>query len=238
MGTAIMVDDSRLGVGVIGAGKVGSVLALALAGAGHALIGVSAISDQSRSRAETMLPGVPILSPEEIVERSELVLLAVPAEELGALVQGLAQLRRWQMGQLVVHTVAEFGIGVLDPIREFGAIPIAIHPAMVFTGTSIDLSRLNGSHIVVTAAAPFSSIGLALALEMGGQPQLVAEQRRAEYAEIFNRFATGLQELFSNSCVELNQIGVAQPGRVLATLLRSSIDSTLLRFSNYHDYGG
>ena len=37
----------RLGVGTIGAGRVGAVLASALGGAGHALTGIAAVSDSS-----------------------------------------------------------------------------------------------------------------------------------------------------------------------------------------------
>ena len=76
---------------------------------GHALIGIAAVSESSRERAAAMLPGVPVLPIPEIVERSELVLLAVPEDELAALVAGLADAGVWQPGQLVLHTAARFG---------------------------------------------------------------------------------------------------------------------------------
>jgi len=50
----------RLGVGVVGAGRVGAVLGNGLRGAGHPVVGVSAISAASRERAEALLPGVPV----------------------------------------------------------------------------------------------------------------------------------------------------------------------------------
>ena len=90
----IMAKPGRLGVGIIGAGKVGAVLGAALRGAEHAVIGVSAVSDASRERAETLLPGVPMLDVQDIVERAELVLLAVPDDALGPLVDGPGQARR------------------------------------------------------------------------------------------------------------------------------------------------
>ena len=82
--------DGRLGVGIIGAGNVGPILGAALAGAGHALVGISAISEQSKERAAALLPQVPVLDVTQIVERSELVLIAVPDEELPGLITGLA----------------------------------------------------------------------------------------------------------------------------------------------------
>jgi len=134
--------SGRLGVGIVGAGRVGPVLGAALAAAGHAIVGISAVSERSRDRAEAILPGVPVLTVPEIVERSELVLLAVPDDQLADLVQGLAATGVWQPGQLVVHTSAAHGLEVLRPALAAGAIPLAIHPALAFTGTTIDLVRL------------------------------------------------------------------------------------------------
>ena len=76
----------RLGVGVVSAGKVGAVLGAALRAAGHAVVGVHASSGPSRERAAALLPDVPVLDVQTVVERSELVLLAVPDDlELMAL---------------------------------------------------------------------------------------------------------------------------------------------------------
>src|SRR5512146_1584808 len=125
----------RLGVGVVGAGRVGAVLGSALRAAGHAVVGVSAVSAASRERAELLLPQVPVLEVPDVVERAELVLLAVPDDALVPLVEGLAATRAWQGGQLVVHTSGRYGWRVLGPAAAAGAIPLALHPAMTFTGT-------------------------------------------------------------------------------------------------------
>ena len=166
------MKPGRLGVGIIGAGRVGPVLGAALAGAGHALVGIHAIGNYSRERAEVMLPGVPLLEVPDIVERAELVLLAVPHDELAQLVQGLADAELWQPGQLVVHTDAHFGTEVLHPAAQRGAIPLAIHPAMAFTGTSIDLAGLVHAVCAVTAPSAMLPIGQALVVEMGAEPEI------------------------------------------------------------------
>ena len=132
----------RLGVGIISAGRVGAVLGCALRAVEHQVVGVHAVSEDSRERAEMLLPGVPVLEVEEIVERAELVLLAVPDDALSPLVRGLADLGRWQPGQLVTHTSGRYGAAVLAPAQRCGAIPLAIHPAMTFSGFSTDVARL------------------------------------------------------------------------------------------------
>jgi predicted short-subunit dehydrogenase-like oxidoreductase (DUF2520 family) len=223
----------RLGVGTIGAGRVGAVLASALGGAGHALTGVATVSDASRERASAMLPGVPVLPIPDVVERSELVLLAVPADELPSLVEGLAAAGAWRPGQLVLHTAARYGVGVLEPAFRAGAIPLAIHPAMTFTGTSIDLGRLAGAWFAVTAPAPVLPIAQALVVEMGGEPFVVAEADRAAYAEAIDTAVSFSTAIVDQATGILEQIGVVRPGSVLAPLVRSAVENALAR----HDPG-
>jgi predicted short-subunit dehydrogenase-like oxidoreductase (DUF2520 family) len=223
----------RLGVGTIGAGRVGAVLASALAGAGHALTGISAVSDGSRERAAAMLPDVPVLPIPEIIERSELVLVAVPADELPSLVEGLAASGAWRPGQLVVHTAARYGVDVLEPARRAGAIPLAIHPAMTFTGTSIDLTRLAGTWFAVTAPAPVLPIAHALAVEMGGEPFVVAEEDRGAYADAIDTAVSFSTAIVDQAAGLLEGIGVPRAGSVLAPLVRTSVENALAR----HDPG-
>ena len=219
----------RLGVGIIGAGRVGPVLGAALAGAGHAIVGVSAISEQSRERADAMLPGVPVLTIPELVERSELVVLAVPSGELASLIAGLAETGTWQMGQLVLHTAPEFGIDIFAPARAAGVIPLAVHPAMSFTGTSVDIARLAGTYFAVTAPGAVLPIGQALVVEMGGEPVVVAEADRAAYAEAIETATTFSTAIVDQAAGLLAGIGIEAPGRLLAPLVRSSVENALAR---------
>lgn len=221
-----MTRASRLGVGVIGAGRVGPVLAAALAGAGHALTGITGGSD--RDRVEAMLPGVPVLPADEVVRRSELVVLAVPHSELPGVVDGLAELGAWQIGQLVLHTDPGLGVEVLAPAAARGAIPLAVHPAITFTGTSMDLRQLAGAPAAVTAPAPVLPIAQALAVELGCEPVIVAEEDRAAYGEAIATAADFSASIVRQSRDLLAGIGVAEPGVYLSTLLHSSIDQALM----------
>ncbi|GAA3332534.1 Rossmann-like and DUF2520 domain-containing protein [Curtobacterium citreum] len=217
----------RLGVGVVGAGKVGPVLGAALANAEHAVVGVTAVSDAGRDRAEAMLPGAPVLATPDLVERSELVLLAVPDDQLAELVRGLADAGIWQPGQLVVHTSPDHGVGVLAPALAAGAIPLAIHPAMAFTGTSVDLTRLRDAYCAVTAPAPVLPIAQALVVEMGAEPFVVAEKDRPAYADAVRAAVSFSTAIVGQSAGTLSGIGVERPGRVLGALVRSAVDNAL-----------
>ena len=219
--------DGRLGVGIIGAGRVGPVLGAALAAAGHALVGVSASTDDERDRVESMLPGVPVLDVPQLVERSELVVLAVPDDQLAELVAGLAALGAWQAGQLVLHTSARYGTAVLDPARAAGAIPLAVHPALAFTGTSIDLVRLRDAWCAVTAPAPVLPIAQALVVEMGAEPVVIADDDRPAYAEAIAAGSQFSTVIIGQAVDALRAIGVDEPGRVLGAVVRSAVENAL-----------
>lgn len=221
--------DGRLGVGVIGAGRVGPVLGAALANAGHAVVGVATTSDAGRERADALLPGVPVLAVPDLVERSELVIIAVPGDEIASLVAGLAATGAWQPGQLVLHTAPEHGYGVLAPALASGVIPLAVHPAMAFSGTSLDLARLGETYFAVSAPGPVLPIAQALVVEMGGEPVTVAEADRAAYAEAVSTATAFSSAIVDQAAGLLAGIGVEKPGFFLSSLVRSSVDDALRR---------
>lgn len=222
----------RLGVGIISAGKVGSVLGAALRAAGHAVVGVYAHSEASRDRADALLPDVPVLDVPTIVERSELVLLAVPDDQLPGLVEGLGKLGAWQPGQLVVHTAGRFGTDVLEPVRAAGGIGLAIHPCMTFTGLSLDLQRLTDCSFGVTAAAPVLPIAQALVVEMGAEPVVIAEADRPLYHAALAHGSNHVMTLMGQSMQLLHKIGVEQPDRMLGPLVRATVDNALASGEN------
>jgi predicted short-subunit dehydrogenase-like oxidoreductase (DUF2520 family) len=219
--------DGRLGIGIIGAGRVGPVLGAALGGAGHAIVGIATLSESGRDRADVLLPGVPVLSIPDVIERSELVILAVPESELASLVSGLAATGAWHAGQLVAHTAPGLGIGVLAPALAAGAIPLAIHPAMDFTGTSVDLIRLRESWCGVTAPTPVLPIAQALVVEMGSEPIVIAETDRAAYADAIATARGFSAAIVDQAAGMLRGIGVESPGRLLGPLVRSSVENAL-----------
>lgn len=221
------IKPGRLGIGIIGAGKVGAVLGAALRGAGHAVVGVSAVSEASLERAELLLPGVPVLAVEDIVERSELVLLAVPDDALADLVTGLAATGAWQAGQLVAHTSGRFGTGVLAPVKAAGGIPLALHPAMTFTGMSLDLARLSDCCFGVTADPAMLPIAQALVVEMGAEPVVIAEADRVLYHASLAHSANHMVTLVAQAAQILADIGVESTSQVLGPLLRAALENAL-----------
>lgn len=218
---------ARLAVGVVGAGRVGAVLGAALARAGHRVGAVSAVSHASRQRAADLLPGADVVTVVEVLARADLVLLTVPDDALPELVAGLATTGAVRRGTLLVHTSGRHGLGVLDPATREGALPLAIHPALPFAGTAVDLERLTGASFGVTAPDPLRPVAEALVVEMGGEPVWLTDEQRPLWHAALAHAANHLTTLVASSADLLREIGVQQPGLVLGPLLGAALDGSL-----------
>jgi predicted short-subunit dehydrogenase-like oxidoreductase (DUF2520 family) len=220
---------ARLAVGVISAGRVGAVLGAALRRAGHRLVAVSAVSRESRRRAETLVPEAPVLPPDEVAGLADLLVVAVPDDVLPDLVRGLAASAVLRAGTMVAHTSGAHGAQVLEPLTRIGALPMALHPVMTFTGTEVDLQRLAGACFGVTAPDALRLAAEALVIEMGAEPVWIEEAARPLYHAALAVGANHLVTLVAQSAEMLGQAGVEQPARMLGPLLGAALDNALRR---------
>jgi predicted short-subunit dehydrogenase-like oxidoreductase (DUF2520 family) len=218
---------ARLSVGVVGTGRVGPVLAAALRQAGHRPVAASGVSERSRGRAAELLPGVPLVDPPEVLARAELVLLTVPDDALPELVAGLARTGAVKPGCLLVHTSGRYGTGVLEPALREGALPLALHPVMTFTGTPVDVQRLAWCSFGVTAPEELRLAAQALVIEMGGEPEWIPEEARPLYHAALAVGANHLVTLVAQSMDLLRASGVEAPAKMLGPLLGAALDNGL-----------
>jgi predicted short-subunit dehydrogenase-like oxidoreductase (DUF2520 family) len=245
MGTPDGFRPARLTIGIISAGRVGTALGAALERAEHVVVACSAISHASRERAQRRLPDTAVLPVDEVAGRAELLLLAVPDAALPGLISGLAATRAVRPGTIVAHTSGANGIEVLRPLTEQDCIPLAIHPAMTFTGADEDIARLPEACFGVTASDEVGyAIAQSLVLEIGGEPFRIREDARPLYhaalAHASNHVVTVLldavealrsalwgQELLGQEIVGDAPGGIAE--RVVGPLARASLENALLR---------
>lgn len=220
-------EPRRWRTGVIGAGRVGAVLAAALRAAGHPVVAASAPSDASRLRVETLLPGLEPSPPTAVARRSELLLLTVPDDALAGVVGMLAASDALRPGQVVVHTSGRHGTAVLGPAIERGVVAAALHPAMTFTGTDVDLDRLPGTVLGLTAGPAGTAVGEQLAADLGARVVVVPEEERVRYHAALAHGANHLVTLIGQSMELLRATGSPDPAAVLRPLLQAALDNAL-----------
>jgi predicted short-subunit dehydrogenase-like oxidoreductase (DUF2520 family) len=216
-----------LSIGVIGAGRVGAVLAAALRRAGHPVVGATARSTATRDRVRRLLPDVPVRDALRVARAADVVLLAVPDDTLAPLVGRLAPAGAFRAGQVVAHTSGAHGVGVLAPATVAGAHPMALHPAMTFTGDPGDLDRLPGTSYGVTTVPALRPLAEHLVVDLAGTPEWVPEQSRPLYHAALAHGANHLVTLVNEALDRLRDAGVRDPEKVAAPLLRAALDNAL-----------
>lgn len=210
-------------VGVVGVGRVGAVLAAKLRSAGHDIVGVSGRSTASQLRIQTLLSGVEAVTPAEAVERADVVLIAVPDDALAEVARDLAV--HVKPGQIVLHTSGRHGLAVLAPMVAAGARGIALHPAMTFTGTEVDLDR--SCAFGLTALPAERQLAERLVAELGGTAEWIDEADRTSYHAALSHGANHLNTLVAQAMDVLRSAGVADPSAVLRPLLTAALDNAL-----------
>lgn len=216
-------------IGFLGPEPAGPSLAKAWAQAGHEVVGFSAQDDLTLERIDSLLPGVPRISESALVEAADLILLAVPDDQVVLVCDELVELGSLGPQKLLVHLSPLRGYEALASAGARGAVPIALHPLMHFTGTSVDLMVLKNSTIAVSAPEVLVPIAQALAIELGGEPIVIAEHQRAAFAEAFEVASSFSSLVVQQAIGILEQAGVTEPAKLIGPVVRSAVEKALYR---------
>ena len=225
--SAALSTPRRFRLGVIGAGRVGAVLAAALHAAGYEAVAVSGGSAASRTRIEMLLPHLSPVEPEQVARVADLLLLSVPDDSLGALVERLSAADALRPGQVVVHTSGRHGLAVASVAADRGCVTVALHPAMTFTGTDVDLDRLPGCTYGLTADPDGREVARQLVADLGGRTVEVAEEQRTLYHAALAHGANHLGTLVAQAMDLLRAAGSTNPAGTLRPLLQAALDNCL-----------
>jgi predicted short-subunit dehydrogenase-like oxidoreductase (DUF2520 family) len=190
-------------------------------------VAVAGESDASRGRIETLLPGVHVDKPTAVARACDLLLLTVPDDMLANVATMLSASGAIRDGQYVVHTSGRHGLAVLKPAADLGAHVLAMHPAMTFTGTDLDLGRLPGCVFGVTSADDTKVLAETLVSDLRGSTVWVPEERRTLYHAGLAHGANHLVTLVSQAMDLLAASGADAPADILRPLLTAALDNTL-----------
>jgi len=153
-----------LKVGFIGAGTVGTALAVLLSSKGYRFVGASRRTRTSAVNKAGVVSNLRILdSNQEVADAAELVFITTPDDAIAA----VASQARWHSGQSVIHCSGADSTDILEPARKSGAMVGGFHPLQTFAGVEQAIENIPGSTFGIEAEEPLLTIlkDMATALE-------------------------------------------------------------------------
>ena len=142
-------------LGFIGAGTVGTALAIRLNDRGYRVIAVSSRSRASANKLAKEIEGCQALDSNQAVsDAADLVFITTPDGAIGPVVSGI----EWREGQSVVHCSGADSTKTLEPARKQGAQVGAFHPLQTFASVQQAIENIPGSTFAIEAEEPLLTI--------------------------------------------------------------------------------
>jgi predicted short-subunit dehydrogenase-like oxidoreductase (DUF2520 family) len=214
-------------IALVGAGRVGTALAVLLSRAGHRISG-GAGREASRERVGRFLPGVPFTSAGQAVRGADAVILGVPDDDIAPVAGELAEARAFEQRQAVLHLSGSAPLASLDPARAAGSLVLALHPLQTFPDVETGIERVPGSAVAVTAWEEEAAVlGEGLARDAGARPFRIDEERKALYhaAAVFcSNYLVAVEGLAEEV---FRAAGLKEPVEAFGPLVRATLDNVL-----------
>ena len=164
-------------IGIIGAGRLGASLAMALEAAGYRVAAVASRSAESAASLAARLGEATALSSQQLAASCELVFITVPDGQIATVAAEL----KWSAGQAVVHCSGALGLDALAPAIEAGARAGCLHPLQSFSSRDGEPERFRGIVCGVEGAAPLDSTLERIAADLGAGVVRLEGVDRARY---------------------------------------------------------
>jgi predicted short-subunit dehydrogenase-like oxidoreductase (DUF2520 family) len=165
-------------VAIIGAGKVGSVLALALNEAGYPVVACASRSLPSAERLARRIEGCEAYATSaEAAAQADVVVLTVPDDALANVAQGIA----WKPRHLAIHCSGALPAAAIAAAMDAGARVAGFHPIQTFADTVSGLANLPGSAVGVEAGDDVWPWLAGLARDLGTTALRISSEHRALY---------------------------------------------------------
>ncbi len=156
----------KLKIGFIGAGTVGTALAVRLNRCGYDIAAVSSRSLSSAQRLAGMVGDVPVYSsPQEVADHASVVFITTPDDAISVVID----LVRWHQGQNVVHCSGADGLDILEPARLVGAQVGSFHPLQTFASIQNAIDNLPGSTFALEAEGALLAVLETMAVSLEGR---------------------------------------------------------------------
>jgi predicted short-subunit dehydrogenase-like oxidoreductase (DUF2520 family) len=161
-----LLRGDMLKIGFIGAGTVGTALAILLKRRGYGITAVYDINQASSQQFTSMVEGCRALgTTQEVAENADLVFITTPDAVIGKVASQVT----WRKDTNVVHCSGADSTDILEPARQLGADVGGFHPLQTFAGIDQAIENIPGSTFAIEAEEPLLSTLIKLAEALDGR---------------------------------------------------------------------
>lgn len=213
---------------VVGPGRVGTALAVALARAGYRIVAAAGGSGAAQQRFADHLAGARLVAdPAEVMAAAGTVLLTTPDDAIEPVVTALAAAEAFVEGQHVVHAAGSRGLDVLRRAELSGSRVAACHPAQTVPGGRVDPDVFVGVAWAVTCADADRAWATSLVEATGGDAHPVSDDRRVLYHAALTVGSNAAAAAVAVARQLLVAAGVADTRAFLGPLVSRSVRNVL-----------
>jgi len=154
-------------IAIIGAGNVGTALAVLFKAAGHQLTGIASLSPSSAAAAAqrvNVAHGTDLLA---FTKQAEVIFLTTPDRVIVEVCEQIVSQNGFSAGAIVAHTSGAHSSTILESAGQNGAYPLSFHPLQTFANPDAGIQNLPGSYITVEGHEKALPIARQLVEELG-----------------------------------------------------------------------
>ncbi len=196
-------------IAIVGAGKVGSALALLLSRKGYPVAGVASRSISSARRVAVELSVPATDQPEEVTAGADVVFITTPDREIARVAGQINDRGGFRHGQVVFHTSGAHPADEVGAARLSGALAASLHPLQSFADVKMTMENLPGSYFALEGDEGTLALAEQIVLDLDGRSFSIAAVDKplyhaaaciaSNYLVSLMHFATGLYSRFGLS---------------------------------------
>lgn len=219
-------------VSIVGAGRLGLALALALSDSGYSLVALVARRRQKAEKAAAVLgkkSGVVALAADQFSElpATDLVLISTPDDVIAEVAVSLATLEAGGRRRVVLHTSGALSSMVLAPLAAKGFETGSLHPLASVTDPTAGAQSLHGAFFCIEGTAKAKALAKAIVLDLGGRSFAIKPENKTLYHAAALTASPQLTALFDVAIELLTNCGLSrkQAQEVFMPLLESTVNN-------------
>lgn len=216
-------------VTIIGTGRLGTTLALALAGSGYSIRSLVARRVQSARKAARLLDAdVQVLAAKQLrtLIDADLFLITVPDDQIAPVARELSEINAARKKKVTaLHTSGALSSEVLAPLREKGWDTGSIHPLM--SVSAVHDASLEGAYWSVEGDRSAVRLGKEIVRDLGGKSFSIRTEDKPLYHAAAVMVSGNVVALFDVALEMLGECGLDRKTAraVLLPLIASTVRS-------------